>query len=379
MKTLRVTPSGVGLGVGALATIGAGLFGRYRELIVLGALAVILVVAMILLPRLRAGVTINRRLRRVLVQRGDPITARVLVKADGDRSAAVTLIDQLGGRTVTIDVPSLSEGQEFEAKYQWSGLPRGVYEVGPVREEQTDAFGLTVRASRHDLIDQVLIHPLVHKLGRASDMVTLHQQNTPFRSVSDDPLADLRALREYQPGDDPRLIHWPSTARIGTLVVRDFLDLRQNARLVLLDASDATLTASEFEEAVEIAASLAACFLEAGLITVVRTTDPDAAGTDKPIRNRTELLEVLTRVRRVPPANALNERRLLRTSSVSGSIHVVCGPRSALVPTLLSASALRSRVSVVRVCSRRLSTPLRVPTLDVETSVEFARRWRLSL
>jgi uncharacterized protein (DUF58 family) len=378
MSNLRVTPSGVGLTVGAVATVLAGIVGRYRELIVLGGLALALVAALVVLPRLRAGVTISRRLRRVLVQRGEPVSARVFVRADGDRSSPVTLIDQLGGQSVVIEIPALVDDQEYEARYQWTGLPRGAHAVGPVREERTDAFGLTVRASSHDVVDEVLVHPLVHRLGRSSQSANIQQQNTPYRSVSDDPLADLRAMREYQPGDDPRLIHWASTARTGTLVVRDFLDLRQTARFVLLDTSDSGLTPSEFEEAVEITASLALCFHEASLTTILRTNDPEAPGVDKPIRHRNEVLELLTRVNQVKRSEVVDDRKLLRASAAAGTIHVVCGPRSTLLPPLLAASALRNRVSVVRVAGRRLSAPLRVPTLDVTTSVEFARRWRLS-
>ena len=35
------------------------------------------------------------------------------------------------------------------------------------------------------------------------------------------------SLREYAPGDDPRQIHWRTTARLGRLVVREHVDTNE--------------------------------------------------------------------------------------------------------------------------------------------------------
>ena len=50
-------------------------------------------------------------------------------------------------------------------------------------------------------------------------------------------MSDLafHALREYQPGDDRRYIHWRSSAKAGRLLVRQFLDTRRSHVTVLVD------------------------------------------------------------------------------------------------------------------------------------------------
>lgn len=378
MSELRITASGTALTVGALATIAAGLIGRYRELTIIGVMALLLVALIVLAPRRKAGLHANRRLKRVLVQRGDPVEARILIRPETTATPTATFTDQLDKITVEVQVPALDADEEFEATYRWTGMTRGAHIVGPLREERWDPFGLTVRADRHDETDEVLVHPVVHQLGRVDSEHSRHRRSTPFSSISDDPLSELRALREYQPGDDPRLIHWPSTARTGMLVVRDFLDLRQNARLILLDTSDTNLTAPEFEDAVEIAASLAISYLQAKLATVVRTSDPEAPGSVRPVKDRDEILKLLARVQRCRASDALGERSLLSQVPSAGAIQLICGPRSAMLHPLLASSAMRNRVSVIRIAQRRPLAALNVPTIDVSTSVEFARTWRMT-
>jgi uncharacterized protein (DUF58 family) len=351
----------------------------YRELIAFGAIAAVLVAVAIVLPRLSAGITVSRRLRRPMVQRGDPIEATVTIEAGDHTTSPVVLTDTIGRQDVSVLVPGLPAGERHVTTYQWFGVPRGVHQVGPVVEERSDPFGLTNRSVEHGLVDQVLVHPVIHRLGDAAAIVAVQQKATPFRSVSDDPMADFRTLRDYQPGDDPRLIHWPSTARTGQLVVRDFLDLRQTARLVVLETADSCHTPDEFEDAIEIAASLAILFLSSRSISVARTTDIANPGRDVPLRHRDEVLELFSRVRHTRGDDTLDGRNVVTGRAVTGSIHLVTGERSLVLPRLLGSASIRSRLSVTRVVSGGRTAPrLSVPYLDVASSVEFARRWRRS-
>ncbi|MGO4418955.1 DUF58 domain-containing protein, partial [Streptomyces sp. MCAF7] len=71
--------------------------------------------------------------------------------------------------------------------------------------------------------------------------------------------AELYMLHEYQPGDDVRRIHWASSARTGTLLVRRDGIVDEPTRYLWLDTRAAAYrSAADFEEAVDTAASLAA-------------------------------------------------------------------------------------------------------------------------
>ena len=73
---------------------------------------------------------------------------------------------------------------------------------------------------------------------------------------------EFASLREYVSGDDFRRIHWPSTARLGTPVVRQFDVPWQRRTTVLVDLRAAAHDDRSFERAVTAAASvveLAAC------------------------------------------------------------------------------------------------------------------------
>jgi uncharacterized protein (DUF58 family) len=72
---------------------------------------------------------------------------------------------------------------------------------------------------------------------------------------------ELQELREYREGDDPRLIHWPSSARAGTLTVRELAaETTRGVRIVLVPSGDPGL----LEPGLSAAASLAHHLLRTG-------------------------------------------------------------------------------------------------------------------
>ncbi len=75
-------------------------------------------------------------------------------------------------------------------------------------------------------------------------------------------------LREYRDGDNPKHIHWRSSARLGKRLVKEFHHEQAEKVCVLLDAglptSAGELESRRFEEAVSFAATLSVYYLRQG-------------------------------------------------------------------------------------------------------------------
>lgn len=72
----------------------------------------------------------------------------------------------------------------------------------------------------------------------------------------------LRALRPYLPGDSPRMVHWPTTARAGELMIRD-VETDAPSTVVIVDLrlntpSGAALDTQDHEQVEDAAARAAA-------------------------------------------------------------------------------------------------------------------------
>jgi len=62
-------------------------------------------------------------------------------------------------------------------------------------------------------------------------------------------------VREYRPGDPLKRIHWPSSARVGSLAVKEFNDEYFARIALILDTFHPAAFSPELEDAVSIAAS----------------------------------------------------------------------------------------------------------------------------
>ena len=118
---------------------------------------------------------------------------------------------------------------------------RGLYGIGPLTVDRTDAFGLSRRRVVLDGRDQLLVTPEVEDLRAPADATSganigSARSRQLLRSGE-----EYYTMRGYQEGDDLRRIHWPSVARTGELMIRQDEASRRAGGLSYLDSREATL------------------------------------------------------------------------------------------------------------------------------------------
>ncbi len=129
---------------------------------------------------------------------------------------------------------------------------RGRWPLGPAVVRVSDPFGLAWADTPVGAEEVVPVRPQVVDLAAAgaARLEGLEQLSRGARRAS----SDDAAVREYRVGDDPRRVHWPSTARRGSLVVRaDEHAGRPPATLIV----DLPADEDSLETAVSAAASVA--------------------------------------------------------------------------------------------------------------------------
>lgn len=274
MATLWRTLTGRGRGTAALGLVllGAGLGFRYPVVAVLGALLVALVVAELASVLGPATVTTTREVSpRVVVRHGE---CRARLHVDGARRRAlvrVDAVDLVDGEPVVVDLPDAGSSPEARRTTTTLDYPvptprRGLVTVGPVRVRAVGLTGMAARTAGTGSVDHVRVLP------RRIPVTTLPAGHRRAVTGGDDSTelggTDLVGLHEYTIGDDLRRLHWATSARTGTLMVREDAEPSEPHVCVVLDDRAASYpgsgAAEPFEDAVELAAALCRLTLEAG-------------------------------------------------------------------------------------------------------------------
>jgi uncharacterized protein (DUF58 family) len=193
------------------------------------------------------------------------------------------------GRTVrpTVFFLYVPPGHSREAVYRGRLPHRGRYRLGPMRVSTRFPFGLFQRRVTWEETDTLTVFP---RLGRLTHG-WIRRDRTDFEGTQRRERRHSRVtgeyygVREWRDGDSLRWIHWRSSARHGSLVVRQFEQHLNRDVALLVDLWEPDDPAPEDVENVELAVSFAATVVAdlcrkggSNVLVGVTGAEPDCSG-----------------------------------------------------------------------------------------------------
>ena len=252
-----VTSLGWAVIAGAIVALAVGYTLGWIEFIAIGWGLTLLVVAASVWLIGRGASTIELVLPTPRVVVGELAEARLIAGNPGRRRfGGVQLEVPVGSRVIERVLPGLPRGGAFDEQFRIPTERRGVVTVGPARTVRADPIGLMRREIVWSQTVELHVHPRTVSIAALSTGFIRDLEGSPTRDLTASDIA-FHALREYVPGDDRRFIHWKSSAKTGTFMVRQFEETRRSRLMVLLDLEPgAYADEAEFELAVSTAASV---------------------------------------------------------------------------------------------------------------------------
>lgn len=252
------------VGAGA-ATLLLSVMLSQRDIMRVGVLLVVLpLLSLLLVSRTRYRLSSARGLRPHQVEVGGTATCVVRLQNVSRLPSGLLMIEdtvpwQLGhDKRFVLD--RLGTGARRDVRYDVTAALRGRYDIGPLRVQVADPFGLCQMTRRFTTSDSLTVVPQVVQLPAirlVGDWTGMGDSRT--RAVANSGEDDV-VPREYRTGDELRRVHWKSTARSGELMVRREEQPWRTRATVLLDTRAAGHrgegAASSFEWAVTAAASI---------------------------------------------------------------------------------------------------------------------------
>ena len=252
-----VRPAAWVLIAGAIALwIAGGALGWWELTVAATVIAIVLLLCLLfLIGRTAYDVTLDLNRTRVVV--GERAVGALTLANTGTRAILPSrVVLPVGAGRGVFEVQRLAAGESAEELFAIPTSRRTVVKVGPVSVVRGDPLGLFERVHHRDEPVDLFVHPRTvlfdgQSLGFLRDL-----EGLPARDLSSDDVS-FHALREYQPGDDLRHVHWRSTARTGRMMVRQYEETRRSHFVIGLSTSPADYRDDdEFELAISAAGSL---------------------------------------------------------------------------------------------------------------------------
>ena len=323
-----ITPLGwTFLGLSVVLWVLSALLG-WAEPAIIAATMLALVVVCVLLSIGSHRADVELVVEPLRAEIGDLAQAHVVLTNSTRRTMLPSLVRlPVGDHEEVLPVPLLRKGSSHRTAFPIATPRRGVIPVGPATTVQGDPLGITRRTVTFGGVQLMHVHPrrIALESGAHGLLRDLEGEVTPELSMAD---IDFHALREYEPGDDRRYVHWRSSAKHDRLLVRQFQETRRSHLGVVVDTDPAMYPGGEgdVETAIAAAASLMVQSITDEQEASVVCNDGFASRTTVPL-----VLDTLTTAT-VGRVDLVRSARLLVQQAPDSSVAVlVTGPGRAFL------------------------------------------------
>ena len=245
------------LGAALLFTVGTSVQAGW--LLVLSSILLGAAIAGLLLPlRMVRGVKVQRRAPEEAFQ-GELVSVELTVSNSGrGMRLGLEIQDPHLSRT-RILVPPLGPGDRAVIGTTRKAARRGSQEATAASVRSAAPFGVAQARRSVAAAGRTLVYPAVIELGWVPliDLAPTHDSamhTAPRRGTGPEYLG----IREYRTGDSMRHVHWPSTARLGQVMVREFEQEHTRRLAIVVDTwADAGEEDTPLDAACSVAASVA--------------------------------------------------------------------------------------------------------------------------
>jgi len=277
------------------------------------------------------GVAVRRQVAPEAFE-GDAIAVTLTVTVRHGRRYFLELRDAVPGLTAAVSVIPVSDSRRpVVVTYRTTAQQRGVHQVETVELLSAGLAGLFTSRRRLEARSTLTIFPRYWPLGESSlPGASSEAEPTPLPAREG---LEVAGVREFRDGDSLRHVHWRSTARRGTLVVREFERTAHHPLALLLDTSSMAFASAgggeAFEDLVRATASIAFAVTQAG-----HDVQLVAANGQTPLTAVTGWKEALHWLARVQPDGQLSLAEVYAAALPAGTGVVVCSPSADAVAML---------------------------------------------
>jgi uncharacterized protein (DUF58 family) len=331
-----VTPLGWVIGILMPVAFVVGYLLNWIELVTFAWATLLLILIAVIYLIGRNPLVIELRVAHSRVVVGDAAAGDVVVSNPRQRRVLGASIEvPIGEGLAAVTMPSLEREGRFVHEFPIPTARRGIIEIGPVRTIRADPIGLVRRELVWTDSTQLYVHPRTIAIPSTSTGFVHDLEGSPTRDLTNSDVS-FHALREYQPGDERRYIHWKSTAKTGTYMVRQFEETRRSHIVIAQSLARSDYSSDEeFEMGVSVTGSLGVRAIRDArdISVVVSETTPDFAKRKvlevRPLSTitRTRLLDDLSVVESADTALKITDVARVAAEQIAGIsvAFLVCG------------------------------------------------------